>query len=352
MTAPQIALVSDDLTGALDSAAPFARTGCRTVVATGLASLDRALRAGADVVAVSLDSREGSVSEAAERARLAAMQLAQVPVVFKKIDSRMKGHIGAETAEIAAVRALRRIMVCPAIPELGRAVIDGCVVGHGIDRPIPVGFATGPAIEAVFPDARTDADLDLIAADAAGALLVGARGLAAALARRAGKATRPAERVPDLLFPVTIAVGSRDVTTLDQVARLRLAHPSALWVAAPDGNARPAGGATGNVTILQAVAGQGTDGATVAARLAESTVSGFLAGRRTLLMTGGETASACLRAMRSGVLLLVGESQAGMPVSLPLDIPDAPHIVTKSGGFGDPDCLVDLVRTLKHQGRK
>ena len=57
MSPPHTALVSDYLTGALDSAVPFARAGWRTVVATGLPVLHSALAAGADVVAVSLNSR-------------------------------------------------------------------------------------------------------------------------------------------------------------------------------------------------------------------------------------------------------------------------------------------------------
>lgn len=349
MSRPHTALVSDDLTGALDSAVPFAKAGWHTVVATGLPSLDRALAAGADVVAVSLNSREISQSEAADRARRAADALSEVPVLFKKIDSRMKGHVRAEALELAAARGLNRVIVCPAIPELGRQVADGHVTGHGIATPIPVAFPSDAEISIDFPDARTDADLDLIIAGSDGALAVGARGLASALARLSGiPATVPAFPAPPRL-PISLVIGSRDPTTLMQVERLRAEFPAARWIKAKDGRLDEAP-AFAEVVILQVVDGQGAlDGATVSRRFAAGLAPWLSTGRRTLLLTGGETAAACLDAMGINVLRLLGEIQPGLPISVPLDFPDAPHIVTKSGGFGEPDCLARLVRGATEQ---
>jgi uncharacterized protein YgbK (DUF1537 family) len=352
MTSPHTALVSDDLTGALDSAVAFAREGCRTLVATGPAALERALATGADVIAVSLNSREAGPTEAAARARQAAHLLSGVPVLFKKIDSRMKGHVVEEALALAQARAIGRLILCPAIPELGRKVVDGHVTGHGIASPIPVALPHTREVALACPDAGTDNDLDRIVADSEGALLVGARGLASALARRRGRmigATVPAP--PSLRLPVGLVVGSRDRTTLSQVDLLRAAFPSADWIAAPDGEVgnMPA---LSEVAILQAIDGSGgRDGATVSERLAKGLVRHLSGGRRTLLLTGGETAAACLNAMGIDVLRLVGEVQPGLPVSEPLDFPDALRIVTKSGGFGDPDCLANLVRVAMDQSR-
>lgn len=349
MSRPHTALVSDDLTGALDSAVPFAKAGWHTVVATGLPSLDRALAAGADVVAVSLNSRELSSAEAADRVRRAADALSQVPVLFKKIDSRMKGHVRTEALELAAARGLNRVIVCPAIPELGRHVADGRVTGHGIPIPIPVAFPADAHIGFDFPDARTDADLDRIVGDIDGALVVGARGLASALARLSGVPAAVPDLPAPLRLPISLVIGSRDPTTLLQVDRLRAETPEARWIGASDGRleARPA---FADVLIIQVVDGGGAlDGATVSTRLAAGLAPWLSTGRRTLLLTGGETAAACLDAMGITVLQLLGEIQPGLPISVPLDFPDAPHIVTKSGGFGEPDCLADLVRSATEQ---
>lgn len=344
MPPPHTALISDDLTGALDSVVPFARAGWNTLVATGPAALDRALAAGPDVLAVSLNSRERPGEEAAARAADAARALAEVPRLFKKIDSRMKGHVIAESLAIAAVRQPPRLVLCPAIPELGRFVVKGQVAGRGVDRPIPVIPPAAPGLRVDCPDAITDADLDRIVAEGPRALLVGARGLASALARSLGSPPQAAPPPVRLECPITFVIGSRDLATLDQVARLRASHPRALWVSAPDGHATPAGPLP-DVVILQATPGPGADGVTVCTRLGESLAEGFLHGRRSLLLTGGETAAAILHRMGAGVLRVMGEVLPGMPVSLPLDFSPAPLIVTKSGGFGDPDCLNQILRS-------
>jgi D-threonate/D-erythronate kinase len=351
MSPPHTALVSDDLTGALDSAVPFARAGWRTVVATGLPALHRALAAGADVVAVSLNSREINVEEATARAQTAVAALSEVPVLFKKIDSRMKGHVRAEALELVTNRGLKRIIVCPAIPELGRHVVDGHVTGHGIAVPIPVAFSSHGQIVIECPDARTDADLDRIIAHADGALAVGARGLAAAMARRSGAAgTRPLPLVPPRL-PITFVIGSRDPVTRMQVDRLRAAYSSAQWIGAADGVLAGAP-ALADIVIVQLVDGGGVrDGASVSVRFATDLAPCLSTGHRTLFLTGGETAAACLDAMGIGVVQVLGEVQPGLPVSLPLDFSDAPHIVTKSGGFGEPGCLADIVRVATNQSR-
>ena len=343
MPVPQVALVSDDLTGALDAAAPFVAVGKHCVVATEPAALPAALAAGAEVVAVSLNSREGTAEEAARRVRAAAGTLAGVPLLFKKMDSRMKGHVACEVRELALARGMRRVVLCPAIPEFGRLVEAGQVIGHGLAEPLPVALDCGVGIAVAVADARTDADLDRIVAQGGDALLAGARGLAAALARKVTGADGPKLAASRLEPPCTFVIGSQDPITLEQVARLRQASPAAGWIPAPDGMARVTGPLP-DVVILQAVPGTGAEGATVAARLAESVARDFVNGRRTLLFTGGETAAACLRAMGVGVLKLVGEVHPGMPISLALDFPGALHIVTKSGGFGHPDCLANLLR--------
>ncbi|MCU0906623.1 MAG: hypothetical protein MUF73_04065 [Rhodobacteraceae bacterium] len=344
MSRPATALVSDDLTGALDSAVPFAVAGWRVVVATGPGALDRALAVAPDVLALSLNSRDLPEDQAVARARQAAAALAAVPVLFKKIDSRMKGHVRAEVLEIARARGVARVVLCPAIPELGRPVAGGHVTGHGVAVPIPVALAPVAGIAVACPDARTDADLDRIAADCADALPAGARGLAAALARRAGRPATPGAPPARLRGPVTLVIGSRDPVTLDQADRLRAAVPGAAWIAAPDGAVPPAP-RTAGVVILQATdGGGGADGATVARRLAAGLAAHLRPGGGTLVLTGGETAAACLAALGIGVLHLTGEVLPGLPVSVPLDFPGAPNIVTKSGGFGDPDCLATLVR--------
>jgi uncharacterized protein YgbK (DUF1537 family) len=354
MRSPRVALISDDLTGALDAAAPFAGAGWRTVVATAPEHLAAALAAGAEILAVSLNSRDISADDAAMRAGQAAAALAAVPILFKKIDSRMKGHVGRESSAVAVVRGLSAVVICPAIPELGRVVREGAVQGLGLALPLPVAAhaAVPPGLAADCPDAVTDTELDRIVAAAGSALLVGARGLAAALARSLGLPPVPQREHRALDLPIAFVIGSRDPITLAQIDPM-CGHAAPIGlrrIAAPDGVVADAGPLL-PVTVLQAVPGGGAKEAAVAAQLARGAVQTVLPGQRCLVLTGGETAAAVLRDMQVGVLLLLGEVEPGLPVSLPLDFPDAPTIVTKSGGFGDAGCLTRILQLAAKNGK-
>lgn len=339
---PTVALIADDLTGALDAAAPFVAQGLSAVVATSLQGLVAAMNCGADVVAVSIGSRELPQDQAILRATQAAKAMAGADWLFKKIDSRMKGHVAAELRAVADQRGAAQALLCPAIPAMGRVVQDGQLRGFGVDAPIDLSaaaLASGLAVQ--IPPAQSDRDLDLALAQLTPqVVLCGARGLAAALARRIGRgAVAPVS--PVLPQPVALAVGSRDPITLAQVTQLRAHVPGIGWTAAPVGLA-PASEPAGN-TILQATPGPGgVEGATVSARLAQGFVQHHIAGRRSLVLTGGETATAVLAVMNIHVLRLLGEVADGLPLSQPLDFPDPPLIVTKSGGFGPPDVLCAL----------
>ena len=91
-------IIADDLTGACDAAVPFARRG----LATSVMLAADAPPAAASVIAVSTESRHLDESAAsAEVAQLADWLTAHV--IFKKIDSLLRGHPGAEIA--AALQA-------------------------------------------------------------------------------------------------------------------------------------------------------------------------------------------------------------------------------------------------------
>ena len=337
------AIIADDLTGALDSAAPFACRGLKVVAATSLAGLPQALAQAPQVLAVNLGSREIAGPEAAARAGAAARAiLAAAPpglLWLKKVDSRLKGHVAAELAAVAGVLCPAAILACPAVPDQGRTVRGGRLEGAGVAEPIAVADRLGilPA-RVTVADAASDGDLDRAVAAAPGALFVGARGLAAALARR----LRPEAAdlpPPALPAPMSFVIGSRDPITLAQVDALRRAGGPA-WIAAPDG-AAPAARAP---ALLQAVATPDSppaDGATVARRLAQSALP-LLDDSGSLVVTGGETAAALLKAADIAVLKILGEAQPGLPACRAADRPDAPVLVTKSGGFGTPDSLLRL----------
>jgi len=322
-----LAIIADDLTGALDAAAPFADRGIAVRVATRPDALDAALP-GATVLAVSTRSRE--VAPDAARAAVAGV-LARLPAgtrIFKKVDSRLKGNIAAELSAFPP----GPVLAVPALPEFARVVRDGAVTGWGVDRPVPVAAALGRP--ASVPDVGTPAEMAAAIAGAADHLIVGARGAALALAAAmaGGQAT-----LPPLGQPMVIAVGSTDPITLAQVAALRRGLPGLRAIDAPDGVF--AASAAPGVTLVQAVPGSGAPGPEVARALGKG-LAGLMRGTQALVLTGGATAEAALDALGLGVLDLHGDIQPG----LPLASGGGWRIVTKSGGFGDAGALLRLAR--------
>ncbi len=233
----RIAIIADDLTGANDTAVQFWKQGFATVVMIGAAGLEEAL-ASAEVVALNLDSRVDMPEAAAQKVHRTAAALRQAGVtrIYKKIDSTLRGNLGAETDALIDEMELPAAVVTPAFPATGRAVIGGYLVVNGelvteVVRDERVSAARGslPALlasQSRFPvaalelpevsggvealtramtqamqggarvlaaDASTEEHLQTIvrAADAAGTggLLVGSGGLASALAAGLAAAT-------------------------------------------------------------------------------------------------------------------------------------------------------------------
>ncbi|WP_146586025.1 four-carbon acid sugar kinase family protein [Puniceibacterium confluentis] len=338
----RLLLIADDLTGALDSAAAFAVRGLRVRVATEPRHLGAALDdPSLQIIAVATSTRELTPGAAAGIIRDMAAEIAAFDgIVFKKVDSRLKGNIASELAELARLRP-GPVLACPAIPRLGRFVDNAAVTGAGVARPIPV--APLLCLEAAIVDARRDADIDAaLPDDLSGPLYVGAAGLAEALARRfAAQPAAPCDTEPKL--PLLMAIGSRDPITLAQIAALSLPV-----TAAPDGCVPPMNRQA--VQIVQLTAGPGpAPGVEVGAQFADQLVRELRAAMpATLFACGGETAAALLRGLDIRHLDLLDEILPGVPVArCPAS---GLNVITKSGGFGEATLLKQLVNMFAKAG--
>lgn len=333
----RLAIVADDLTGALDASAPFAARGLSTVVALGPDDLQAALASGADIVGVSTDSREIPPDTARQAVADCIALLPPGLQIFKKIDSRLKGNIAAELDAIPFSRAL----VIPAIPAFGRWMRNGRLDGFGVTQPIDIAARLGShSARATIPDIDEQGHIDHALATIEHDLPVGARGLAEALATRLAPAAAPAA-VPVLATPVFCVIGSTDPITTRQVERLRAAI-EVTYIAAPDGEAPAALPPLADLTVLQATKGIGADAALVAQRLGDAMVRLRPPAGATLVLSGGATAQVVLRALGIGILELHGEALPGLPIARAGGF----TIITKSGGFGEPDALLRLLGHL------
>jgi uncharacterized protein YgbK (DUF1537 family) len=355
-----LTIVADDLTGACDTGALFAGLGAVPVaVWPGGPS-------GGPVCVVDTESRGLGAADAAMRVAAAVGPGAH----FKKIDSTLRGRIGAETDALMTATGASTVLLCPALPAQGRRVIDRVLTVDGVpvaetalagDPEFPKPVTSSSVLDLLRPqldrplgwiplaqvredaatlqsrlrrlrgtvlvaDAETDADLDRLAHAAVALspppLLAGSAGLAQALARRLGLVA-PAPALPRGRRWLVVAA-SRHPATRGQVAAARAAGLAV--VSAPDA--------------------EEVDRARIAAGVAASARERLARGEcDAVVVAGGETAVALHAALGTERLELLGAPRPGLALARlrAAAYPDLP-VVTKAGGFGAPDLLVTLLR--------
>ena len=361
-----LGLVADDLTGAGDAAVGFAEAGWRAVLALRPRP-DGApgAAAGPVVLAVSTGSRAVPDDEAADRTARAvdAVVAAGAERLYLKIDSTVRGSVAGQVAGALAAWSRHhpqaRAVICPAFPDHLRTVVAGEVLVAGAPlalsaaaqdpvTPRSVGDLTqvlpgavrhrgddlsGPPGARLVVDARTDADLDRLAAhlDDAGpeVVVVGSGGLSAALGRTWSV---PTDRRPSLGVRgrVLVAVSSLHPVSAGQLVQLR------------------AGTAASDVDVL--TTGPEPVAPEVAAAELAARVAAALATHRyeAVVVIGGDGAAAVLADLEADGVDIDGALVPGCPTGVVTGgRADGLRLVTKSGGFGTPAALDQIVRQLR-----
>ena len=391
-------LIADDLTGACDAAVAFAARGFRTA-----ARLEpEGGEGGLDVLAVTTESRALPAAGLRGVFERTARALAGVAsqIVFKKIDSTLRGHVGMEVALAAEAFACDAAIVTPAFPAMNRIVESGRLRVDGAEfTPIEMAAfwrAQGLACAHVSPqglhaalewgarfvsvDAASDADLDSIVQCGLGSgrriLWAGSAGLASALARalpmsgeRTGwQAEAPAPQgwssfggevgqtlpsvspaviripVPLPVTAVLFCLGSDHTATLEQERNLIAARGALALDALTAPPERIAATLAGGRHVALRIP-YGRVGVERARQLL-----GGLSGA--LMLTGGDTASLACRALGATGIHLHHEVAPGIPRGVIMGGPfDGSPVVTKSGGFGAPDALIRIADYFTCQPR-
>lgn len=151
----KLAVIADDLTGANDTGVQFAKQGLNTTVLFSDTKLKEA-HVQDDVIVLNSDSRALEAEEAYRIVHEQASRLQDLHIedIFKKIDSTMRGNIGAEIDAVMDVFNYKISFVVPAFPNSKRTTING---NHYIDE-VPLAeteFANDPASpvkESYLPD--------------------------------------------------------------------------------------------------------------------------------------------------------------------------------------------------------
>ncbi len=390
------AILADDLTGAADAGVEFARAGWRTR-ALGPGWLPAEL-AGAEVVVIDTASRGLGPAAAygAVRQAAAALAAAGAQLLYKKIDSTLRGPLGAELDAVLDVLAVTGgpalAVVCPAFPAAGRTLAGGVLYVHGVpvaqtasgrDPITPVTESWLPALLAqtalagrrpvalcgaaerwaerlpagglAVVDAGSEDDLARIVQAALACtpppLLAGsaglARPLAVALARAHGKAAPAVENGPAVEDAVQPG-GAGGAAVLVVCGSL---HPAARAQAAALAAQIEAGTLPCPCTLLMtpaALAGAATAPARALAGEALAWLQAHAAapggGCAGLVVTGGDTLASLLGALGAGGIDLERALAPGLPLGRVSGGPwHGLRVASKAGGFGDAGILVRAV---------
>jgi D-threonate/D-erythronate kinase len=363
----KVRLVADDLTGALDTAAQFAGGPTAPIVAWSAATQQR------DAFCVAVDSgcRDMPADAAAPRFErfIDVLSPHGDRLSVLKIDSLLRGHAASEIALCARRWPDRAIIVAPAFPQQGRVtrggrqyvLADGAarVVGEDIGATLRAhGIAVAlrrPGADAPSGISIWDADCDdgLTQVVHAGRRLdhaplwCGSAGLGAALSR-----LWPAVERHNLLIPARPLLGifgSDHPVTQQQLARVApvivaIAETGDSHAVALHRTVQQCGVAFATFALPTGVARDD------ARRSIDARLPALLARLprpASLLVSGGETLRSVCQCLRADGLRLEGEVAAGIPLSTIVGGSwSGVQVISKSGAFGAPDFLANLVRAV------
>ena len=340
----RVYILADDLTGACDSGAAFLRTGNSVRVWLDSRNL---LPTTASVQAFTTASRDLPPAEAAGAVYRLASALSDIPdaLIFKKVDSALRGQVAAELLAANLALGTRAILLAPAFPATGRTVCGGLLrVQDAAGEYDPVcirnlfpatmkdGIAEIESAEelaeafqsrktVLICDARVQEDLDSLVRAAHALpnhLYAGSAGLARSIASFYSSVATSVQ-LPQRARTLVICGTTHPVTELQLKAVERNSYR--------------------DVEILRIECGR---------RDASQIRSDFGSFHpRALVLTGGDTALLALRALEVQSLILQGEFAPGIPWGFAQGgMAEGKTVVTKSGGFGTSSALHDILTVL------
>ncbi|MEO9652253.1 MAG: four-carbon acid sugar kinase family protein [Roseobacter sp.] len=334
---PRVGILADDLTSAADGAGPFVGRGLSALV--GRACLPTT---NADVFAIDTHSRSLGVRTAVEATQRFTAPLKSAEILYKTVDSTLRGHVRAEIAAAFKASGRKKLVFAPAFPDAGRVtrngiqLVDGVPVDQSACARDPVHPSTtsvladlvpSDARSVIFLDTETQDDLNAqIAAvpDAHGVLWVGSPGMAQALAMRISK-ERPLG-VPTTARKVLVVVGSANAVSHEQCDLVE--------------------GIAG-VTVLRAPIARTQDSSGTLHNLVQDAARALETGDYgSVIATGGDTMEAILDGLGIHSFELSGEVEAGFPVGLSEHGGQPLILGMKAGGFGTADTLANAINHL------
>ena len=359
----RVGLLADDLTGALDAAAPFATSQSPVaVVWSRIAPQTR------ESFAVDSETRQSLPHTAVQRVTEVLPALGKCGIAFKKIDSLMRGNTLGELRACCSSNLFGTVVIAPAFPEQGRVTRGGRQFSHQGDGawiPTCMNIAEDLACENIparvigsgselagggvaICDAETELDLEHVVSAktrlAEPVLWCGSAGLARAL----GTADKPVCQPQGhrRLF----VVGSVCPTSVQQVERVRRDYPQAVTTIHASSDievavARIAHGLTQHGSALLALSPPDHDRER-ASDLYRKTFAHLMhvPPPDILVAVGGDTLYRLCGSVGASRLDAIGEWKPGVAVSKFVDgLWAGTVVISKSGAFGKGDCLLEIL---------
>jgi len=396
-----ILILADDLTGANDTAIQFVKQGLSGLVIVNGGQTNASLFDKYNVISVNSDSRRLDANEAYRVVHRIAKQFETGFFVYKKVDSVLRGNPGQELGAVMDALDIPLALAAPSFPA-NRSTLENGVLSNGTDATRVFSGGTGRKTENIplakirkggimdfinshigaqvfVADAVTDDDLAIIhkasASLARPHVLAGSAGLANQLARGLAKERAVPYKKSSALSPALIIAGTRQGETAAQInalckmwgqkplakfnvsmltsnqtekaiaaafdkASLHMKENPKLCIIAVDSMfSSDEGHATGAFAE-----GDETSAAICEALgvLTEKLMNSF---RFPLIVTtGGDTSLAVCRRLGISAIEPLVEICPGIPIGrITGGLYDGGFIVTKSGRFGTPGSLAEIV---------
>jgi len=354
---PQVVILADDLTGACDSAASFLspERSAWVWLRDGFVGANEA-----DVWSFSTESRDETSVFAEERVKRLIEGLGELlpsTLLFKKVDSAGRGRFAEEIAASCASIGAELVIYSPGFPEAGRFVLNGSLhvndgatgerreirirdlvpeqmhaligwIACGTDRLVEQSLRReiGEGRHLLVCDAGESEDLERIVRVAGQLpqrlLWAGSAGLGRELGRILPSGTSVLRRSRDPARGQTLifAGSSHSVTRLQADRLAKAMSESSL------------------PCVFVQVRYEEWSEDSVRRVFQEAGSVG------SLVLTGGDTAAKILRALGAGAIEIMGEMTIGIPWGIVHGgLASGCVVVTKSGGFGGEDALVEAV---------
>jgi uncharacterized protein YgbK (DUF1537 family) len=122
----KLAVIADDITGANDTAVQFSKHNISSCVRIDF-DQNKLLKETADVIVIDTDSRDIAPAAAYDKVKTVceALKNSGVKNIYKKVDSTLRGNLGAEIEATATVFQPEIVVIAPAFPSNKRVTVGG-----------------------------------------------------------------------------------------------------------------------------------------------------------------------------------------------------------------------------------